>query len=152
MLQPIVDLQGIGVRIGDTPILRNLTLSVAPGEVVGLIGSNGSGKTTLLRVVATLLPPTEGAGTVLGAPLGARIRHGGFVIGLAVSAGFILFYYICLIGGEQLSDRMYLPPLWAMWAANIVLGILGAWVFVRTNQERSLVPEPFWDLWRRERT
>jgi ABC-type multidrug transport system ATPase subunit len=69
VLQDIVDLKGIAVRIGDTPILRNLTLSVAPGEVVGLIGSNGSGKTTLLRVVATLLPPSEGDGTVLGAPL-----------------------------------------------------------------------------------
>lgn len=69
MLETIVDLQALGVRIGDTPILRNLTMSVRGGEVVGLIGANGSGKTTLLRVVATLLPPTEGGGSVLGASL-----------------------------------------------------------------------------------
>ncbi len=80
---------------------------------------------------------------VLGAPLGTRIRHGSFVIGLAVSAGFILFYYICLIGGEQLADRRYLPPFWSMWGANIALGIVGSWVFVRTSLEQSLVPEPF---------
>ena len=66
---PVVHLQGIGVRIGDTPILRNLDLLVGPGEAVGLIGSNGSGKTTLLRVIATLLRPTSGVGTVLGASL-----------------------------------------------------------------------------------
>ncbi len=85
---------------------------------------------------------------VLGAPLGTRIRHGGFVIGLAVSAGFILFYYICLIGGEQLADRRYLSPFWSMWAANVVLSIVGAWAFVRTSLEKSLLPEPFWRRFR----
>jgi len=38
------------------------------------VGANGSGKTTLLRVLATLLPPTSGGGTVLGAPLDAPVR------------------------------------------------------------------------------
>jgi heme ABC exporter ATP-binding subunit CcmA len=69
MSESVVHLDGIGVRIGDTPILRNLHLSVGVGEAVGLIGSNGSGKTTLLRVLATLLRPTSGTGTVLGASL-----------------------------------------------------------------------------------
>ncbi len=76
MLETIVDLRAVGVRIGDTPILRRLTLGVRAGEVVGLIGSNGSGKTTLLRVVATLLPPSEGEGSVLGASLRAEERFG----------------------------------------------------------------------------
>lgn len=86
--------------------------------------------------------------TILGAPLGSRIRHGSFVIGLSVAAGFILFYYICLIGGEQLSDRRYLSPFWAMWAANIITGILGVWVFLRTSAERSLLPQPVWGILR----
>ncbi len=80
---------------------------------------------------------------VLGAPLGMRIRHGGFVIGLAVSAGFILFYYICLIGGEQLADRRYLSPFLSMWAANIVLAVVGVWAFVRTSREQPLLPAFF---------
>jgi len=88
---------------------------------------------------------------VLGAPLGARIRHGSFVIGLAVAAGFILFYYICLIGGEQLSDRRYLSPFTSMWAANIITGVLGVWVFARTNSERSLLPGPVARQWSRLR-
>ena len=69
MPDPVIDLRAVGVRLGDTPILRNLDLRVGTGEAVGLIGANGSGKTTLLRLVATLLAPTEGEGTVLGVSL-----------------------------------------------------------------------------------
>jgi heme exporter protein A len=69
MPDPVIDLRAVGVRIGDTPILRNLHLRVGPGEAIGLIGANGSGKTTLLRLVATLLAPTDGEGWVLGASL-----------------------------------------------------------------------------------
>jgi heme exporter protein A len=75
MPEHVVYLRGIGVRIGDTPILRSLHLQVAPGEAVGLIGANGSGKTTLLRVAATLLPPTTGEGEVLGASLQGEERY-----------------------------------------------------------------------------
>ena len=75
MAEAVVELRAVGVRIGDTPILRDLTFAVAPGEAVGLIGSNGSGKTTLLRVVATLLAPTGGEGTVLGASLRGEERY-----------------------------------------------------------------------------
>lgn len=55
-----------------TPVLRDLTMRVASGEAVGLVGANGSGKSTLLRLLATLLPPAAGTGLVLGARLGTR--------------------------------------------------------------------------------
>ena len=55
-----------------TPVLRDVTFTVAPGEAVGLVGANGSGKSTLLHVLATLLPPAGGVGHVLGARLGTR--------------------------------------------------------------------------------
>jgi ABC-type multidrug transport system ATPase subunit len=74
MTPPLVDLQAVGVRIGDTPILRGLDLTLDPREVVGIVGANGSGKTTLLRVVATLLTPTAGRGAVLGASLRSEER------------------------------------------------------------------------------
>ena len=47
-------------------MLRGVDLRLERSEVVALLGRNGSGKTTLLRIVATLLRPTRGGGTVLG--------------------------------------------------------------------------------------
>ena len=55
--------------------LRNLSLSVPPGEVVAVIGPNGAGKTTLLQVLAGIIKPSEGRVTVRGsvsALLGAQ--------------------------------------------------------------------------------
>ncbi len=48
---------------------RHLALTLAKGEVLGLLGRNGAGKTTCVRVLTTLLPPTEGSATLLGMDL-----------------------------------------------------------------------------------
>jgi tungstate transport system ATP-binding protein len=52
---------GVEVNAGGTPILRNLSLTLASGAPTVLIGPNGSGKTTLLRTAMGLLPPAAGA-------------------------------------------------------------------------------------------
>ena len=71
-----MSLRGLGVSLGTTPVLRDVDLDVAPGESLGLFGSNGAGKTTLLQVMATLLRPTAGGGSILGAKLGSPERFG----------------------------------------------------------------------------
>jgi lipopolysaccharide export system permease protein len=70
---------------------------------------------------------------LIGAPLGIRARRGGFSIGF-LSVAFFLFYYVCLIGGEQLADRSILPPALAMWIANGVLGTAGLILTLRTAE------------------
>jgi len=68
----VADLDGIGVSLGGRPVLRGITLTIAPEDVVGISGSNGSGKTTLIRALATLIRPDQGAGTILGTDINAK--------------------------------------------------------------------------------
>lgn len=66
----VVDLTKIYPR-QTTPANDRLTLSVAEGEIFGLLGDNGAGKTTLIRQMANLLAPTSGTIRLFGQPLGA---------------------------------------------------------------------------------
>jgi ABC-type polysaccharide/polyol phosphate transport system ATPase subunit len=58
--------QGGRTQATDVWALHDVSLSVQPGEAVGLIGRNGSGKTTLLRVVAGIIQPTSGSARATG--------------------------------------------------------------------------------------
>ena len=49
-----LELENVSVRYGSTPILHNVSASLAPGQIVGLIGPNGTGKSTLIRAIATV--------------------------------------------------------------------------------------------------
>ena len=62
----VMDTKGLGKRYGRRWALRECTLTVPEGKVVGLVGPNGAGKTTLLHLAVGLLAPTAGTITVLG--------------------------------------------------------------------------------------
>jgi len=51
-----VRLRDVQVQYGGVPVLRNVTLDLAHGERVALVGTSGGGKTTLLRTLAGLTP------------------------------------------------------------------------------------------------
>ncbi len=57
---PLLKLENVSVGYGDTPILRNLTLSVEAGARIGLLGVNGAGKSTLVKLLAGELKPQQG--------------------------------------------------------------------------------------------
>ncbi|HVF32592.1 MAG TPA: ABC-F family ATP-binding cassette domain-containing protein [Acidimicrobiales bacterium] len=58
----VVELQGVGHRWGDGPLLfEGLDLAIDPGERLGVVGPNGSGKSTLLELVAGRVAPTVGS-------------------------------------------------------------------------------------------
>ncbi len=64
-------MSGVAFEFGGpetTPVLRDITLQIAPGEIVALVGPSGCGKTTLVRLLAGLLKPGGGAIAVSGLP------------------------------------------------------------------------------------
>ncbi|SIO44322.1 ATP-binding cassette domain-containing protein [Paraburkholderia phenazinium] len=65
----LYQLSGVDFSIGDRLLLQSISLDIAPGQVVGLIGHNGSGKTSLMRLLARLHQPTRGSIHFDGAPL-----------------------------------------------------------------------------------
>jgi len=65
-------LDGVTKRFGGVTALRQLSFTVAAGEIVGLIGPNGSGKTTCFNVISGVLPPTAGRVTFKGREVTGR--------------------------------------------------------------------------------
>ncbi|MEU2552154.1 ABC transporter ATP-binding protein [Streptomyces sp. NPDC013313] len=62
-------------RLADRIVVDGVTLTLRPGETVGLLGPNGSGKSTLLRLLAGVLAPTAGVVTLDGRPLSEAGRR-----------------------------------------------------------------------------
>ncbi|MEL6890461.1 MAG: ATP-binding cassette domain-containing protein [Actinomycetota bacterium] len=81
--EPIVRVDGVVVRFADVTALDGVSLTIAPGEIRGLLGPNGSGKTTLVSVIATLLAPTSGSVRVDGHDVGTDPTNVRRAIGLA---------------------------------------------------------------------
>ena len=80
---------------------------------------------------------------LLGAPIGMRVRRAGPAVAF-VSIAFFLFYYLCLVGGEELATRLMLPPWLAMWLPNLLLGAWGtSWTLQACElQRRRPAPAP----------
>ena len=68
---------------------------------------------------------------LMGAPLGAQMRRHGATISVAISLSFFWVYWLFLIGGEELADRGFVDPAFAMWAPNIAFSILGVILIYR---------------------
>ncbi len=76
---------------------------------------------------------------LVGAPLGVLIRQRGATVSVGVSLIFFLVYWMFLIGGEELADRGFIPPVVAMWAPNLVFGLVGLFLVRAATLDLSLL-------------
>jgi lipopolysaccharide export system permease protein len=96
---------------------------------------------------------------LIGAPLALRFPRGGVGLVIGVSAGIYGFYYVGLIGGESLADKLIITPFWAMWTPNLVMMVIGLGLFLRLGREHATGRSSGWadrlavaaDWWRARR-
>ncbi len=62
---------------------------------------------------------------LIGVPLGLSMRRGGLGAVGATALGIFMFYWVTLVQGEKLADRGFLIPWVGMWAANLVMSLVG---------------------------
>jgi branched-chain amino acid transport system ATP-binding protein len=100
-------LDGVRCAYGDVQVLNDVSLAVAAGSIVGLLGRNGSGKTTTLRTIMGLLRPHAGRITLDGADLGRLPPHEISRRGIAwVPQGRRLFPYLTVDENLRLGLRV----------------------------------------------
>src|SRR5262249_56153351 len=74
-----VNLRYFGIE-GETEALKDVSISIAPGEFVAIIGQSGCGKSTLLSLISGILLPTGGAVLVDGKPVTGPNRKVGYML------------------------------------------------------------------------
>lgn len=66
---------GLYKSYGRESVLRGISFTAAPGQIIGVCGANGSGKTTLVNIIASIIPPDKGDVELMGVPLTRKKRY-----------------------------------------------------------------------------
>ncbi len=121
MSEPVIQTQELGKCIGGRDVLRDVTVSLPAGQVVGLLGKNGAGKSTLLELLLGFALPTSGRCAVLGhdsarLPAAAKAQIG-FVPQHDELVGL-------LTGAQQLA---FVASLHRQWDAALIARLAREW-------------------------
>ena len=106
MPEPLLEVRALDAYYGDFQALFSVSIAVAPGEVVAVIGANGAGKSTLLNSIAGVIRSRRNAILLRGEPIGDLPAHAVVARGIAlVPEGRRLFPSLSLeenllIGGQ----------------------------------------------------
>src|SRR5262245_6284281 len=75
----VIQLAGVSFAYGQTPVLRDVALSIPRGDLACIVGPNGGGKTTLLRIILGLLTPQSGQVRAFGLPPREACKRFGYM-------------------------------------------------------------------------
>ena len=75
MSAPLLDVSNLTRRFGGLVAVDDISLSLAPGEILGLLGPNGSGKSTVLNLISGALRPDRGSIRLEGHEIGRAAPH-----------------------------------------------------------------------------
>lgn len=78
---------------------------------------------------------------LVGVPLGLAVARAGVGLVASLAVFVFLFYWLSLVQGEKLADRGMLAPEVGMWAANVIVGLLGLYLFAREARDPAW-PDP----------
>ncbi|PWN07007.1 hypothetical protein DDZ15_06975 [Rhodohalobacter mucosus] len=82
---------------------------------------------------------------LLGAPIGMLTRNGNIGVAALISSGILTLFFISIIQGEKLADRLLISPMTGMWAVNLVLLTAGVLLTLRVSTSFRLT-----NLWSRD--
>jgi lipopolysaccharide export system permease protein len=67
---------------------------------------------------------------LLGAPIGMYTKKGNLGYAALIGTVFLTFYWISIIQGEKMADRLFISPFTGMWFSNIILGLVGLYLVI----------------------
>jgi len=115
-MPPLFELRDVCFDYDGIPALRELSLEIAQGERVVLLGANGSGKSTLLRILDGLYPPARGLLSFEGTPLTPdRLRDDGFALPFRRRVALVFQNPDVQLFNPTVWDEVAFAPLQLRW-------------------------------------
>jgi ABC-2 type transport system ATP-binding protein len=151
----VLEAEQVRIRFGSFTAVRDVSLKLAGGELLGLIGPNGAGKTTLLRALAGIQPLTRGVVRVLGEPMTPSTQHLLAHVGFtpdtpAMYEELTVREYLRFIAkgyeilGSEADERIdfWLEKVWLAEKAAMKVRELSRGMRQRVGIARTLLPNP----------
>jgi ABC-2 type transport system ATP-binding protein len=148
----VLKIDSLSKSYGQRPVLQNLSLQIAPGEIYGLLGPNGAGKTTTINIICNLLKADRGTVWINGQPASEQTKS---LIGIAPQENLLYRQLSCAenlqffgriygLQGSQLRQRVAacLEAVHLSDRANSVVETLSGGMQRRMNVAIALVHQP----------
>lgn len=115
----MLDIENLNLKIGDVKILNGVSLKIASGETVGLIGPNGSGKTSLFNCISGFNTISSGQLTFSGHELTSLAPHHRAKLGIGrVFQNFGVFHQMTLLENMLVAIESKQRPVFSPWSAR----------------------------------